>query len=175
MIRRWRRYREHAPAEMNITAFMNLMVILVPFLLITAVFSHLAILELDLPETQPDQPPVPPLALEVTVRTKQLEIADHGREALVLPDKDGRHDYRRLDQVLRQIKSVRPQETAITLLLEPRTDYDTLVQVMDRVRSTRVVEAASVVEAELFPDISIADASQGNAQVGNGDTDAHPR
>ena len=28
------------PAEINITAFMNLMVILVPFLLITAVFSH---------------------------------------------------------------------------------------------------------------------------------------
>ena len=36
-------------AELNITAFMNLMVILVPFLLITAVFSRLAILELNLP------------------------------------------------------------------------------------------------------------------------------
>ncbi|HSN50904.1 MAG TPA: biopolymer transporter ExbD, partial [Woeseiaceae bacterium] len=36
-------------AELNITAFMNLMVILVPFLLITAVFSRLAVLELNLP------------------------------------------------------------------------------------------------------------------------------
>ena len=35
--------------ELNITAFMNLMVILVPFLLITAVFSRLTILELNLP------------------------------------------------------------------------------------------------------------------------------
>ena len=34
---------------MNITAFMNLMVILVPFLLITAVFTRLTILELNLP------------------------------------------------------------------------------------------------------------------------------
>ncbi|HZD54071.1 MAG TPA: biopolymer transporter ExbD, partial [Woeseiaceae bacterium] len=36
-------------AELNITVFMNLMVILVPFLLITAVFSRLAVLELNLP------------------------------------------------------------------------------------------------------------------------------
>ena len=36
-------------AELNITAFMNLMVILVPFLLITAVFSRITILELNLP------------------------------------------------------------------------------------------------------------------------------
>ncbi|MBI1196071.1 MAG: biopolymer transporter ExbD [Gammaproteobacteria bacterium] len=159
MIRRWRRHRAHAPAEMNITAFMNLMVILVPFLLITAVFSHFAILELELPKAGADEPPVPPLALEVTVRADRLEVADHGRKSLLLPDRDGRHDYHGLDQVLQQIKSARPEEKAITLLLEHDTDYDTLVQVMDRVRSTRVVVAASVVEAELFPDISIGDAT----------------
>ena len=51
MIRRRRGGRRHNDdtAELNITAFMNLMVILVPFLLITAVFSRLAILELNLP------------------------------------------------------------------------------------------------------------------------------
>ena len=36
--------------ELNITAFMNLMVVLVPFLLISAVFSQLTILELNLPQ-----------------------------------------------------------------------------------------------------------------------------
>ena len=44
-----RRHRRKETAEMNITAFMNLMVILVPFLLITAVFSRLTILQLNLP------------------------------------------------------------------------------------------------------------------------------
>ncbi|MBT8068417.1 MAG: biopolymer transporter ExbD, partial [Gammaproteobacteria bacterium] len=47
--RRGGRHHRHDTAELNITAFMNLMVILVPFLLITAVFSRLAILELNLP------------------------------------------------------------------------------------------------------------------------------
>lgn len=36
----------HHEAELNITAFLNLMVILIPFLLITAAFSRFAILEL---------------------------------------------------------------------------------------------------------------------------------
>ena len=175
MIRRWRRHRVHAPAERNITAFMNLMVILVPFLLITAVFSHLAILELDLPTAKPDQPLVPPLALEVTVRTDRLEVADHGRKSMMLPDKNGGHDYHALDQILKQIKSVRPQEKAITLLLESDTDYDTLVQVMDKVRSTRVVQAASVVEAELFPDISIGDATGPGAQTNQDHEGGAPR
>ncbi|MBA1331805.1 biopolymer transporter ExbD, partial [Candidatus Endoriftia persephone str. Guaymas] len=37
---RRRSRRLHEEAELNITAFMNLMVILVPFLLITASFSR---------------------------------------------------------------------------------------------------------------------------------------
>ena len=44
-----RRRRSQDPGDINITAFMNLMVILVPFLLITAVFSRITILELNLP------------------------------------------------------------------------------------------------------------------------------
>ena len=59
MIRSRKGGRRHIEtAELNITAFMNLMVILVPFLLITAVFSRLAILELNLPasSTEPARP-----------------------------------------------------------------------------------------------------------------------
>jgi biopolymer transport protein ExbD len=47
--RRLRTRRSKDPADLDITAFMNLMVVLVPFLLITAVFSRLAVLELNLP------------------------------------------------------------------------------------------------------------------------------
>ncbi|MCW4212751.1 MAG: biopolymer transporter ExbD, partial [Candidatus Thiodiazotropha lotti] len=44
------RFRHHhKEAELNITAFLNLMVILIPFLLITAAFSRFSIIELYLP------------------------------------------------------------------------------------------------------------------------------
>jgi len=49
MRKRISRSRQKEQDEMNITAFMNLMVVLVPFLLITAVFTHLSIIELHLP------------------------------------------------------------------------------------------------------------------------------
>ncbi|WP_455199249.1 ExbD/TolR family protein, partial [Kaarinaea lacus] len=53
--KRVRRAHRETP-ELNITAFMNLMVVLVPFLLISAVFSQMTILDLNLPsDNQPNQ------------------------------------------------------------------------------------------------------------------------
>lgn len=51
-MRRRHSHKTSVQTELNITAFMNLMVILVPFLLMTAVFTHLTILELNLPKAQ---------------------------------------------------------------------------------------------------------------------------
>ncbi len=157
MTGRWRRHRTHAPAEMNITAFMNLMVILVPFLLITAVFSHLAILELDLPTGDSASSP-PPLALELTIRKDRLELSDHGRALEIIQNTNGKHDLKRLVKTLTRIKSLRPNERAISLLVEERTTYQTLIHIMDKVKETKTISAGNVVNAALFPDISIGDA-----------------
>ena len=43
---------------------------------------------------------------------------------------------------------------------EPGTDYQTLVSVMDTVREYPAVIAASLVDAVLFPDISLGDAEE---------------
>ena len=45
------RRRSSEPAELDMTTFLNLMVVLVPFLLITAVFSRITIVELSLPSS----------------------------------------------------------------------------------------------------------------------------
>ena len=86
MIRSRRGGRRHnvETAELNITAFMNLMVILVPFLLITAVFSRLTILELNLPgsSSEPVEPQDQTFQLEVIVRQDKIEIADRNQGLL---------------------------------------------------------------------------------------------
>ena len=156
---RWRRHRHHEVAEMNITAFMNLMVILVPFLLITAVFSRIAILELTLPNPDAkgdgqDQQ----LQLEVIVRADRLEVADRGAAAVVIPKTGAGHDVARLSKVLKEVKALVPDKTDVAILLEPDIPYDELIRIMDAVRVAQVVVAGSVVQAELFPDISIGDA-----------------
>ena len=149
-------------AELNITAFMNLMVILVPFLLITAVFSRLAILELNLPgsSTEAVDPQEQTFQLEVIVRKDKIEIGDRNQGLLgIYPNPDeGVYDYEALSGKLSELKDRYPDKTDASILLESDIVYDTLVQVMDRVRVEEEIEDDSVVRNELFPDISIGDA-----------------
>ena len=156
-----RRHREET-AELNITAFMNLMVILVPFLLITAVFSRLAVLELNLPgsSTEPVEPQDQTFQLEVIVRKNKIEIGDRNQGLLgVYPNSTaGDYDYDALSGKLSELKDRYPKKTDASILLESDIEYNTLVQVMDRVRVEEEIEDDAVVRNDLFPDISIGDA-----------------
>jgi biopolymer transport protein ExbD len=160
--RRSRRgHHNHDTAELNITAFMNLMVILVPFLLITAVFSRLAIIELNLPgsSTEPADQQELTFQLEVIVRTSQIEVGDRNIGALgIYPKKDDSYDYDALSTKLNELKDSYPEKTDASILLEADIPYDTLVQVMDRVRIGESIEDENIVRKDLFPDISIGDA-----------------
>ena len=161
MMRSRRGGRHIETAELNITAFMNLMVILVPFLLITAVFSRLAILELNLPgsSTEPANPQEQTFQLEVTVREARIEVGDRNLGALgIYPNADDGYDYDALSKKLSEIKDSYPDKTDVSILLESEIAYDTLVQVMDRVRVAEIVAEDGVRRKDLFPDISIGDA-----------------
>ncbi len=164
MIRRRKggRRQNEDTAELNITAFMNLMVILVPFLLITAVFSRLAIIELNLPgsSNEPVDPQEQVFQLEIIVRIDKIEIGDRNQGLLgIYPLTDeGEYDYEALSNKLSELKDRYPDKTDASILLESDIEYDTLVQVMDRVRVEEEIQEDSVVRSELFPDISIGDA-----------------
>ncbi len=163
MIRRRRggRRRDEDSTELNITAFMNLMVILVPFLLITAVFSRLAILELNLPgsSTEPVDRQDQTFQLEVIVRKDKIEVGDRNQGLLgVYPNSADGYDYAALEGKLAELKKAYPSKTDAAILLESDIAYDTLVQVMDLVRVAETIEDDSVVRSDLFPDISIGDA-----------------
>ncbi|HEX5763959.1 MAG TPA: biopolymer transporter ExbD [Woeseiaceae bacterium] len=153
--------RNSETAELNITVFMNLMVILVPFLLITAVFSRVAILELNLPGASDETvaPEEQTFQLEITVRESGIEVGDRNLGALgVYPSAAGGYDFEALSTKLAEIKKSYPAKTDASILLEADIPYDTLVQVMDRVRVSETVLGDAIVRTDLFPDISIGDA-----------------
>ena len=155
------RRRTSEPAELDMTTFLNLMVVLVPFLLITAVFSRLTILELNLPSsTQAVPETAQALNLEIVVRANALQVADRGTGLLrSFPKAADGYDLAGLAKFLRDdVKTRFPDATAVTILIEPEIAYDTVVQVMDTVRVDTVVEGGRMVQTELFPDISIGDA-----------------
>jgi biopolymer transport protein ExbD len=160
MRRSWRNRHGKEPAELDIKTFMNLMVILVPFLLITAVFSRTAIIELNLPVAEASvESSEPEFALEVIVRATQIEVGDRNAGVFsVIPQIDGEYDIASLTSKLKDVKATFPDQLAVTLLLESDIDYESMVRVMDAVRSYQPEQKGASRRAELFPEISIGDA-----------------
>ena len=73
---RWQRTARRDVHTVDVTAFLSLMVILVPFLLVTAVFSRTAILEIQPAIGAGDQVSAPdPLQLQVIVRQAVIKVS----------------------------------------------------------------------------------------------------
>ena len=159
---RLRRLRRE-PAGLDVTAFINLIVVLVPFLLSTAVFTRLSVLDLALPAQSTgalEQLSVEKLNLEVVIRADAIEVGDRigGLIQKIPRAQSGQYDVTALGTLARAIKEKFPDKTDVTVLPEPNVPYDVLVQVMDALRTGRQVQGAKVVEVALFPEISIGDA-----------------
>jgi biopolymer transport protein ExbD len=155
------RRRDKEPADLDMTTFLNLMVVLVPFLLITAVFSRITIVELSLPTSAGGAAQTPAnVRVEVIVRDSGLELSD-GRNVIArLPKVAGEYDLTKLSEYALELKRSHPEKSDASVLLEPNIEYDHLIQVMDAVRSTEVASVgdADAVRMTLFTDISIGDA-----------------
>jgi biopolymer transport protein ExbD len=144
------------------TTFLNLMVVLVPFLLITAVFSRITIVELSLPSAAGGAaaPQEPSFRVEVIVRDTGLEISNGAMVIARIPKAEDEYDLDKLSQLVLSLKRDYPDENDASVLLEPDIEYDHLIQVMDVVRSMERPGDGDeeVTRVALFTDIAIGDA-----------------
>ena len=159
---RVRRLRKNV-AHLEVTAFINVIVVLVPFLLSTAVFTRLSVLELTLPAQNSgvEQLKVEDLKLEIVLRPDAMEVGDRiGGLIQRIVNTDKGYDLATLSTLMQQIKTKFPDTRTATVLAQPDTPYEALVQVMDAVREASVPAATgkTTPALELFPDISIGDA-----------------
>ena len=154
------------PAHLEITAFINLIVVLVPFLLSVAVFTHLSVIDLALPaqsnERVQNLDPNKPLKLEVIVRAKYVEVNDKHGGRLVDPPipnvASGGPDVRTLSATIKMIKEKFPQHDDASVLAENEIPYESLVQVMDAVRAGQQVQGKDLIVTDYFPNMSVGDA-----------------
>jgi biopolymer transport protein ExbD len=164
------------PAELLLVPMIDIFTVLVTFLLMTAVFSRTVILQLNLPASQTEfKDPPPGLQLEVMVRKNGMVVADRNSGPLApLPNTAAGYNYDGLTDYLKRVKAKFPEKTDASILLEADTPYDILVQVMDRVRVFETKQGLNTVQAELFPDISIGDAPQGDDEAAAAGGTAQP-
>jgi len=167
------RYSRHRgmpkePPELDITTFLNLMVVLIPFLLISAVFSRITIMELEVPTgaggAKADKPA---LVLEVIVRKKGIEISNGKGVVASMRKVDGKYDIDKLSKYLQKIKKNYPDKTDSIVLMEPKLEYEFLILVMDTLRSAKIMKEGADGQPPspdnqktvvLFPNISVGDA-----------------
>lgn len=135
----YRRRTKNDAYEIDVTTFLNLMVVLVPFLLITAVFSRLTIVEVNLPSSAGGPASSEEsFQVEVIVRETGIEITN-GRDIIAsIEKKDDAFDLQRLSDYMVELKQEYPEHEDASVLMEAHIPYDYLIQVMDVVRSVEI-------------------------------------
>lgn len=156
------RFRRRASpiADLDVTAFINLMVVLVAFFLSSMTYVRFSSLDLNIPaastgNTNQDAP----LELEIIIRQDALQVNNRNGELIRhIDNKSGFYDFKMLNSVLKEIKVHYPDKMDATILSEPNIPYEYLVKTMDAVRSYNVAGPGQVATVELFPELSIGDA-----------------
>lgn len=143
--------------SVDVTAFLSLMVILVPFLLVTAVFSRITILEILPAGSAGEAQQAPdPLQLQVTVRQQVIEVAYRGQAQAMRIDRTS--DTRALASLATlagELKARFPHSLEATVRVEPQVSYDLLVQVLDVLRIKPARRGEVMEPMELFPLIAL--------------------
>jgi biopolymer transport protein ExbD len=162
--------RLRKPVELMLVPMIDIFTVLVTFLLMTAVFSRITILQLDLPSSNSDGAGTPPaFRLEVIVRHEGFELTNGTKLIATIPKVDGEYDFKSLTRMAVSLKGEYPDANDASVLLERDVQYDYLIQSMDAIRSTEVSEldpefvASNTVDAgarkmELFGQIAVGEA-----------------
>ena len=143
--------REYKPAELLLVPMIDIFTVLVTFLLMTAVFSRIAIMQIDLPSSVSAKPEEPKFRLEVIVRQDGFELSD-GKQAIgTVPKVSGAYDLKALTDSVLAVKREHPTSEDASVLSEPKVPYDELVQVMDVIRSTELPATDALVAGAAVP------------------------
>jgi biopolymer transport protein ExbD len=162
MSRRHYYKHKHKEEDIDVTPLLNVMVVLVAFLIFSAVFTRISIQELVLP-TQGDgkaSPDTPVVIIEVIVRKNALEISDGKNVTASIPKLGKKYDTQKLSENLMHLKEKYKDKQDVNVLLEPDIDYVSMIQVMDAVKVAEVRKEGQERPQRvlLFPQVSKGDA-----------------
>ncbi len=155
-----RRRHSAADADINLIPVMNLFMVLIPFLLLSAVFAKTAVIDVYLPQMQQAERPSAPSPSEVlTVEAtpEGFTLSGLGRGLPPVPKRDGEYDFAALSEALSAVKAKNPAGREAILLFATETPYELVIKTMDATRE-RVEQRGGRVEREpLFPLVSVGE------------------
>ena len=162
MSRRHYYRHKHKEEDIDVTPLLNVMVVLVSFLIFSAVFSRISIQELVLPTQGGARAAqnMPQAVIEVIVRKDSLEIGDGKSVIERMPNLGKKYDIQKLSEHLLRLKEIHSDKQDVSILLEPDIEYETMIHVMDAVKVAEVKKEGTgrAQKVLLFPQVSIGDA-----------------
>jgi biopolymer transport protein ExbD len=165
-------------ADVDLTPIMCLFMILVPMLLLSAVFERLAALQARLPEAstieatdKAKEAPTGIVELRLLVQEAGLELEgtlshdSSGKEKEIYEDfrydfpiQGDRYDLEKLQETLRGLKQQYPKHEEIVFLVDDKVSYDVIVQAMDACRQETYAEDGQSKIRPLFPQVALSEA-----------------
>jgi biopolymer transport protein ExbD len=140
--------------ELNLVPFIDLMSTCISFLLITAVWTQVSMIQIGSSiygkktETgQVEQPPKEKALLKIDINTRGY-IVNLGKQSFIIPKVNGEYDQPTLTEQLKNVKARDPEKTDGIITLLDDIKYDELIKGMDSLMTAG------------FPEIAIA--TQGN-------------
>ena len=154
--------RHHEAKDLELTTLLNILIVLVAFLLLSAVFSKVTIQELNMPPQGGGAAPAvdkPPVTIEVIIRKNALEIGDGKLVTDTIPKVGPEYDIKELSKRLKLLKDNNMDKKDVILLVEPDVDYATMISVMDGVKFVSFLTAKDQKRTiTLFPNVTVGDA-----------------
>jgi len=141
---------------------MNLMIVLVPVLLLSMVFTHIRIHDIQLPElSQKISEDEPDKELQLLIQAEGFEVQyPAGKPLKTFPlNADKQYEYAQLSRYLRDIKATFQEKNiekdSITLLSSDTIPYQVLVKTLDSIKFSVEMVDGEKVNAELFPAVAL--------------------
>lgn len=124
--------------ELNLVPFIDLMSVLITFLLITAVWTQVSMIQLGASFASPKNPedkvitppPLEDLVLRLDIRANGY-VLYVGKDVRLIPLVNGDYDKETLTADLEKVKQMYPDKAGIKMAIEDAIKYDNVVTAMD--------------------------------------------
>jgi biopolymer transport protein ExbD len=133
--------------DLDMTPVMNLFMVLIPFLMSMAVFTHIAVIEFSLPPSNTeaiDTEESKELDISIIISKKGFRIVGTGKKLDLVPQLQGNFQLEKLRDLLKAVKFQYPSQKSVVLVIEADILYDDIIQFMDICRESQ------------FPDIALS-------------------
>jgi len=142
-------------AQINLVPFIDLLSCCLSFLLITAVWTQLARMDVSqkgqgAAGSTDEKPPEPTVSLTLYIDKDGYTFAKSTGESTPIPMKGDEYDYAKLADILKDAKTAYPDKNDIAVKSDDAVIYNKIIRTMDIVLSSK------------FPDIGLSD--KGGAQ-----------